>query len=61
MSQRTPNADFLFHAGMIYARLGDRPSSQKYLYQALSLNPNFHPAYALLAADTLRELGSAPP
>lgn len=55
---RTPDASILFHAGMIAAKLGDRAAAQKYLYQALSLNPNFHPVYAAVAADTLKQLGS---
>jgi tetratricopeptide (TPR) repeat protein len=58
LSQRTPDASILFHAGMIYAKLGDRVAAQKYLYQALSLNPNFHPTDATVAAETLKKLGS---
>ena len=61
LRRHTPEARFLFHAGMIYAKLGDRPSAQKYLYQALSLNPNFSPIFAPQAAATLQELGSRPP
>lgn len=60
MKQRTPEARFLFHAGMIAAALHDRVSAQKYLYQALSLNPNFSPIYAQVASDTLQKLGSTP-
>jgi hypothetical protein len=30
---------------------------ERYLYQELSLNPNFSPAHALIAADTLKMLG----
>lgn len=60
MKLRTPEASFLFHAGMIHAKLGARPDAQKYLYQALSLNPNFHPVDAVVAADTLKQLGSTP-
>ncbi len=59
LSQRTPDANILFHAGMIHAKSGDRVAAQKYLYQALNLNPNFHPIHAKVAADTLKELGSA--
>jgi tetratricopeptide (TPR) repeat protein len=54
----TPNATILFHAGMIYAKLGVRSLAQKYLYQAVSLNPHFHPLYAALAADTLTQLSA---
>src|SRR5262245_37646609 len=55
---RTPDASFLFHAGMIHARLGDRVSAQRYLAQALSLNPSFSPVDAPLAAATLADLGA---
>jgi tetratricopeptide (TPR) repeat protein len=54
----TPDAMFLFHAGMIHAKLGDRPAAQEFLYRAVSLNPNFHPLYAKVATDTLAKLGS---
>jgi hypothetical protein len=53
----TPDASIHFHAGMIYARLGNRPLAQRHLYQALNLNPRFHPTQPQLAADTLRDLG----
>jgi tetratricopeptide (TPR) repeat protein len=56
----TPDAGILFHAGMIHAAAGDKPGAQKYLYQALSLNPNFHPVQAGVAAETLRGLGATP-
>ena len=52
---------FLFHAGMIHEKLGDRVDAQKLLYQALSLNPEFHPIYAPIAAATLAELGAHAP
>lgn len=55
---KTPDAAILFHAGMIYDKIGDRPAAKKYLYQALSLNPNFHPIYATVAADLLKHLGA---
>jgi hypothetical protein len=43
---------------MIHARLGDRVSAQRYLAQALSLNPSFNPVDAPLAAATLADLGA---
>lgn len=58
LARHTPDAEILFHAGMIHAKLGDRGKAQKYLYQALSLNPHFHPVYAATAAATLDQLGS---
>ncbi|HZO92117.1 MAG TPA: tetratricopeptide repeat protein [Chthonomonadaceae bacterium] len=61
LSQHTPEASFLFHAGMIYAKLGNIPDAKIYLYRALSMNPNFSPIYGLVASDTLHKLGSIPP
>lgn len=58
LQQQTPDAMLLFHAGMIYARLGQRAMAQTYLSQALSLNGAFHPQYARVAAETLRQLGA---
>ena len=51
LAQHTPDAEILFHAGMIYARLGDRVTAQKFLYEALSMNPHFHPAHPATAAS----------
>ncbi len=53
---KTPDALILYHAGMIFSRTEDRVSAQKYLYQALNLNPNFHVHHAEAAAQTLRQL-----
>ena len=53
---QTPDANILFHAGMIYAKLSKHTVAQKYLYQALSLNPNFHPVYSSVAVETLKQL-----
>ena len=58
---QTPDANILFHAGMIYNALRNRTVAQKYLYQALSLNPNFHPVYSAVAADTLKALSKERP
>src|SRR5262249_45094377 len=60
LGRKTPDASILFHAGMIHAGLRDRPAAQRYLYQALSLNPNFCPVHAPVAARTLEELGARP-
>jgi len=60
-SHKTPEAGFLFHAGMIEAKLGDRVAAEKDLYQALSLNPNFSAIYASVASQTLKQIGSAAP
>src|SRR5712692_5485988 len=60
LARRTPDAEILFHAGMIYARLGDRVTAQQFLYEALSMNPHFHPAHAATAAATMAQLGGRP-
>ena len=61
LAWHTPDARIYFHAGMIYAKAGDRVTGGKYLSEALSLNPNFSPIFAQTAADTLAQLGSHPP
>jgi tetratricopeptide (TPR) repeat protein len=58
LAQRTPDASFLFHAGMIHAKLGDRVTAQRYLAQALSLNPSLNPLDAAIAEATLADLGA---
>lgn len=60
LARRTPDAEILFHAGMIHARLGDRSTARKLLYEALSMNPHFHPVHAATAAATLETLGGRP-
>jgi tetratricopeptide (TPR) repeat protein len=60
LARRTPDAEILFHAGMIYARLGNRVTAQRFLYEALSMNPHFHPAHATTAAATLSQLSARP-
>ena len=59
LSQNTPEAAFHFHAGMIYARLKDRRAAQLNLHRALSLNPDFSPVDAPVAARMLSDLGGA--
>jgi tetratricopeptide (TPR) repeat protein len=61
LARGTPDAEMLFHAGMIHARLDDRVAAQKFLYRALSLNPGFHPLHARTAAETLKALGGRAP
>ena len=58
LKYNTPEALFSFHAGMIYAKLGDRRTASLCLSRALSMNGSFHPTYADIAADTLNQLGS---
>ncbi len=59
--RHTPEAGMLFHAGMIYAKVGDRVAAGKYLAHALSLNPYFSLRDAKTAAETMKQLGSQPP
>lgn len=60
LARRTADAEIRFHAGMIYARLGERVTAKQFLHEALSLNPHFHPAHAATAAATLAQLGGQP-
>jgi tetratricopeptide (TPR) repeat protein len=61
LAHRTPDASMFFHAGMIYAKLGDRATAQRHLAHALTLNPAFSPIDAPIAAATLAELGTEDP
>jgi len=54
LSRHTPEAEFLFHAGMISARLDDRIAARAYLGRALRLNPHFSPTDAPVAVAALR-------
>ena len=60
LQHKTPDASILYHAGLICAKAGDNGTAKRHLYQALSLNPNFHPQQALVAADTLKTLSEVP-
>lgn len=59
LSQRTPEAKFFYHAGMIAAKLNDVATAKKRLYQALSLNPQFSVTDAPRAVAAVKELGEA--
>lgn len=61
LSRRTPEASFLFHAGLIADKLGDRVAAQNHLYQAVSLNPNFSPVSAPVAYAALKRLSAPSP
>jgi tetratricopeptide (TPR) repeat protein len=56
LSQGTRDAQLFFHAGMIYADLGDSARAQEFLHRALMINPHFHPIYAETARQTLARL-----
>ncbi len=59
LKQKTPEAMFHFHKGMIYAGAGDRTTAQRELYTALSISPNFDPVLTPLAIKTMQNLGAA--
>jgi tetratricopeptide (TPR) repeat protein len=52
----TKDALLLFHAGMIYERIGDNEKAVDYLDRAIALNPQFHLLFADLARATLQKL-----
>jgi tetratricopeptide (TPR) repeat protein len=58
LSRKTPEARFLYHAGMIAAKCGHASAAKIDLYQALSLNPEFNPIDAVVARNTLHDLGT---
>lgn len=60
LSRKTPEAMFLYHKGVIYGASGETAAARTALYQALSLNPNFHPIEAGAAMKRINELGSLP-
>ena len=60
LSQKTPEALFYFHKGMIEAKAGNRPAAQLALYTAASENPNFDVLAAPIANKMLTDLGSQP-
>ncbi len=57
LKQKTPDANILFHAGMIALQANDKANAQYYLMKALSLNPNFNPVYAPVAVKYYDLLG----
>ncbi len=58
LAEKTPEADFLFHAGMIALKQKDPQTARTYLHRAVQLNPNFSPVDAPLAAAALRRTDS---
>jgi tetratricopeptide (TPR) repeat protein len=46
----------LYHAGIIYRDLGDTRRAEDALRSALAINPQFHPLYSKVAAQTLQGL-----
>ncbi len=58
LSKNSPEALFLFHKGLIYGKLGDTQTARTALYQASSLNPNFHPIFAPVAVQAIQQYGA---
>jgi tetratricopeptide (TPR) repeat protein len=48
----------LYHAGMIYERIGNTEKARDYLRRAIALNPQFHLFYGDLARAALQRLSS---
>ncbi len=58
LAEKTPESEFLYHAGMIAMKRKDISAARLCLHRAIQLNPNFSPIDAPLAAATLRQMGS---
>jgi len=58
LSQKTPDPEIHYHAGMIASAYGDLTSARKHLKQALAMNPHFSLTQAPLAAKALQQLDS---
>lgn len=56
LAEKTPEADFLYHAGMVAVKQGESKTARAFLNGALQLNPNFSPVDAPLAVAALRQL-----
>lgn len=54
----TKDALFYYHAGMIYAKLGQSQQAREAFRQALHINPYFHPRHAAQARAMLNALGN---
>jgi tetratricopeptide (TPR) repeat protein len=52
----TKDARLLFHAGMIYHRLGETEKAKEFLSRALATNPRFHILNADVARRTLKQM-----
>jgi len=58
LSQKTPDPEMHYHAGMIASAYGDLTSARKHLKQALAMNPHFSLIQAPLAVKALQQLDS---
>jgi len=60
LKRGVPDAERLYHSGMICAKEGKVERAQEYLYRAMNLNPHFDTLQVQVAAAMLKELGSHP-
>ncbi len=58
LSQKTPDPEIHYHAGMIASAYGDLTSARKHLKQAIAMNPHFSLIQAPLAVEALQQLDS---
>jgi Tfp pilus assembly protein PilF len=56
MRMGTKDALLEYHAGMIYAAVGDKAQAAAHLKRALEINPHFHVIFAKQAQETLAAL-----
>jgi tetratricopeptide (TPR) repeat protein len=61
LALHTNDSLLLFHAGMIYHSLAKDSDAETFLTRALQLNPHFDIFHAVLANQTLEEIGQAHP
>jgi tetratricopeptide (TPR) repeat protein len=60
LALHTNDSLLLFHAGMIYHRLGKDSAAEDFLSRALKTNPYFHVFHAEVASRTLEEIAQSP-
>lgn len=58
LSQKTPDPEIHYHAGMIASAYADLTSARKHLNQALAMNPHFSLIQGRLAVKALQQLDS---
>lgn len=58
LRMETKDSMLLYHAGMIYEKLGQHPEARKYLQEARSLNPHFHLLFSKIAENTIQQIDS---
>jgi tetratricopeptide (TPR) repeat protein len=59
LALHTNDSLLLFHAGMIYHRLGKDSDAEGFLKRALKMNPHFHIFYAEVAERTLEDIAQS--